>query len=324
MRSLIVSGALLVLSVIVTIPASANEPIKGDIVIFHAGSLRVPMAKMEKNFEAMHPGVDIKRTAGGSTKMARLISEKGKKADIMASADYVVIDKNLIPKFADFNIRFASNQLVLCYTDNSKFGSEINADNWYDILQKPGVVWGHSDPNLDPCGYRSVMVLQLAAKFYNKPDLYEKLISIRKDEWVRPKAVELIAMLKEGKLDYAWEYLSVAVQHGLKYVKLNKHINLSDYKYNKFYEQAKVTVTGTKPGSTIDRTGKSITYGITQLKDAPNKAAATAFLAYMLSPEGGLKILKDMGQPPFEPAIVPEKTMFKSMPAQLQKLVEVK
>jgi len=312
------------LSLVSAVPAIAADKLSGDVLMFHAGSLSVPLAKMEKEFEAMHPGVDIKREAGGSTKMARMISEVGKPADIMASADYVVIDKNLIPKFADFNIRFASNQLVLCYTDKSKFASEVNADNWYEILLKPGVVWGHSDPNLDPCGYRSVMVLQLAEKFYGQKGLYDKLISQRKKEWVRPKSVELISLLKTGNMDYAWEYLSVAVQHGLKYVTLDKHINLSDYKYNNFYKQAKVTVSGKKPGSTIERVGKSITYGITQLKDAPNKAAATAFMAYMLSPEGGLKILKEMGQPPFVPAIIPDEAMLKEMPAELQKLVKVK
>ncbi len=324
MRLLSLGVSLIMLSLISAVPAFAAEDISGDVIMFHAGSLSVPLAKMEKEFEAMHPGVDIKREAGGSTKMARMISEVGKPADIMASADYVVIDKNLIPKYADFNIRFATNQLVLCYTDSSKFASEVNADNWYEILQKPGVIWGHSDPNLDPCGYRSVMVLQLAEKFYNSPGLYDKLVSIRKKEWVRPKSVELISLLKTGNMDYAWEYLSVAVQHGLKYITLNKHINLSDYKYNKFYEQAKVTVSGKKPGTTIVRTGKSITYGITELKDAPNKPAATAFMAYMLSPEGGLKILKEMGQPPFNPAIIPDKAMLKNMPESLQKLVKVK
>ena len=324
MRSLSLGVILVMLSLISAVPGFAAEKLSGDVIIFHAGSLSVPFAKMEKEFEAMHPGVDIQREAGGSTKMARMISEVGKPADIMASADYVVIDKNLIPKYADFNIRFATNQLVLCYTDKSKYASEINAENWYDILQKPGVVWGHSDPNLDPCGYRSVMVLQLAEKFYGKKGFADKLISQRKKEWVRPRAVELISLLKAGDMDYAWEYLSVAVQHGLNYITLDKHINLSDYKYNNFYKQAKVTVSGKKPGTKIERIGKSITYGITQLKDAPNKAAATAFMDYMLSPEGGMKILKDMGQPPFVPAIIPDGAMLKNMPAELQKLVKVK
>ena len=68
------------------------------VIIFHAGSLTVPLAKMEKHFEAANPGIDILREAGGSTKMARMISEDGKPADIMASADYKVIDKTLIPE----------------------------------------------------------------------------------------------------------------------------------------------------------------------------------------------------------------------------------
>jgi molybdate/tungstate transport system substrate-binding protein len=96
--------------------------------------------------------------------MARMISELGKPADIMASADFKVIDKTLIPGYADWNIRFATNQLVLCYTDKSRYADEVNArttgpTSWPG---KKDVVWGHSDPNLDPCGYRSLMVLQLA------------------------------------------------------------------------------------------------------------------------------------------------------------------
>ncbi len=304
-------------------PAAHAEP-SGKLTIFHAGSLSVPFGAMEKAFEAKYPKVDIQREAGGSTKMARLISEVGKPADIMASADYVVIDKNLIPKFATWNVRFASNQLVLCYTDKSKFADEINADNWYEILQRKGVVWGHSDPNLDPCGYRSLMVMQLAAKFYDKPDLYKKLLANRPEQNVRPKSVELISLLQSGNMDYAWEYLSVAVQHKLKYVVLNDHINLGDYKMTPFYKQAKVTVTGKKPGTTIERVGKSITYGITMLNEAPNKEAAVAFLQYLFDPKGGLEVLKSMGQPPFDPVRVPTEEMKKELPEPLQPLVEVR
>ena len=77
------------------------------------------------------------------------------------------------------------------------------------ILLKKDVEWGHSDPNLDPCGYRSLMVLQLAEKFYNKPGLNEKLIANRPQKNVRPKSVELVNLLKTGH-NYAWEYLSVS------------------------------------------------------------------------------------------------------------------
>lgn len=303
--------------------ASFGGP-KGDIIIFHAGSLTVPLAEMEKVFEKANPGTDILREAGGSTKMARMISEVGKTADIMASADYKVIDKTLIPKHADWNIRFATNQLVLCYTGQSKYAEEINADNWYEILQKKGVVWGHSDPNLDPCGYRSLMVLQLAEIHYGKPGLYDRVIANRPKANVRPKSVELVSMLKTGNMDYAWEYLSVAVQHDLKYIKLPPEINLGDYRHDDMYKKAKVKVTGKKPGTFMTRKGKSCTYGITLIEDAPNKEGATAFLDYLLNPDGGLKVLKSMGQPPFVPARVPTEEMKANLPEVLQQRVTVK
>jgi len=304
-------------------PAGAAE-LKGKVIIFHAGSLTVPLAAMEKTFEAANPKVDILREAGGSTKMARLISEVGKTADIMASADYVVIRKTLMPKFAEVNIRFATNQLVLCYTDKSKFANEVNAGNWHEILKKEGVVWGHSDPNLDPCGYRSLMVLQLAEKHYQQPGLYDALLANRPQANIRPKSVELVNLLKTGHMDYAWEYLSVAVQHKLKYITLPTEINLGDYRQAGFYKQAKVKVIGKKPGEFITRTGSSCTYGLTLVKQAPNKEAAVAFLAYLLAKDGGLKVLADMGQPPLDPVRVPTKEMRSKLPQKLQPLVQVK
>ncbi|MFP4040579.1 MAG: tungstate ABC transporter substrate-binding protein WtpA [Desulfosudaceae bacterium] len=294
-----------------------------ELVIFHAGSLAVPLTEMEKRFEALYPDIDIQRETGGSTKMARLISEVGKPADIMAAADYKVIDNNLIPDHAKWNIRFATNQLVLTYTENSRYADQIKADNWYRILQKKDVVWGHADPNLDPCGYRSLMVLQLAEKFYGIAGLYEDLLANRPLKNVRPKSVELVNLLKSGHMDYAWEYLSVAEQHDLKYLTLDDHINLGDYRYDDFYRQASVRVTGRKPGTFISKKGQSVTYGVTMTDDAPNPDDAVLFLEFMLDPEQGLKILESMGQPPLIPARISDQTMLRAMPEPLRNLVEV-
>ncbi len=307
-----------------TLTPSAFAQPKGTVVMFHAGSLTMPFAAMEKEFEARYPGVDLQREASGSQAAARKITDLKKPCDIMASADFKVIDKLLVPKYADWNIRFATNQLVLCYTDKSRFADKINAKNWYEILQRKGVIWGHSDPNLDPCGYRSLMVLQLAEKYYKKPGLYEKILANRPIENVRPKSVELVSMLQSGNMDYAWEYRSVAVQHGLKFIELPEKINLGNYKDDAYYSQAMVKVTGKKPGEFMEMKGESVTYGITLLKNAPNREAALAFLEYMLDPKGGLKILKDQGQPPFVPCRVPTARMKSLLPAQLVKQVIVK
>ncbi len=313
-----------VLATALVMALSAAAQAKEEVIVFHAGSLTVPFAEVEKRFEAAHPQIDVLREAGGSTKMARMISELGKPADIMASADYKVIDKGLIPAFADWNIIFASNQLVLCYTDQSRFAAEVDAENWYDILARPEVVWGHSDPNLDPCGYRALMVLQLAEKFYNKPGLYDRLIANRPEANVRPKSVELVSLLKTGNMDYAWEYLSVAKQHDLKYVILNDHINLGNYKYDNFYAMAQVKVTGKAPGTWITRTGQSCTYGLTLVKKGPNRDGAILFLEYLLDPNGGLKVLEEMGQPAIAPSQVVSQEVRSSLPGRLPDLVDIR
>ncbi len=301
----------------------SSDP-EGEVIIFHADSLTVSFEEMEKEFETKHPQIDIKREAGGSTRMARMIAELGEPADIMASADYTVIDKRLIPGKASWNVRFAKNQLVLCYTDKSKYAKKINSDNWYKILGLKGVKWGHSDPNLDPGGYRSLMAIKLAEIYYKSPGLYEKLIDNRPKTNVRSNSVELVSLLQTGQLDYAWEYLSSAVQYRLKHVKLPDNINLGNYKFDNFYKQAIVEVTGKKPGTTIKRMGKSITYGVTLIKDAPNRSAAITFMQYMLSPDGGLKILKEMGQPPFIPCRVPTEEMKNKLPGSIKGFAEVK
>ncbi|MCK4378153.1 MAG: tungstate ABC transporter substrate-binding protein WtpA [Deltaproteobacteria bacterium] len=311
------------LVVFLILPVAAIAQPSGKLIIFHAGSLTVPMASIERAFEARYPKVDVLREAAGSQKCARKISELKKPCDIMASADYKVIDKLLVPEFATWNIRFASNRMVLCYTDTSAYAGQISPTNWYEIIDRPDASWGHADPNVDPCGYRSLMVLQLAENYYRKPGLANRLLKNRPLANIRPKSVELISLLQTGNMDYAWEYRSVAIQHGLRYIELPASINLGDYRYDNDYQQAVVTVTGKKPGTTMTIRGKSITYGITIIKDAPNREAAEAFMAFLLSSDGGLQILKTAGQPPLDPPRVTSQDDFNKLPPALKELVTV-
>jgi len=298
--------------------------IKGKIIIFHAGSLTLPLYKMEKAFEAAYPGVDIVREASGSRTCARKIVDMKRPCDIMISADDSVIDKFLVPDYGDFNVRFASNRMVLCYTDKSLFHDKINAKNWYKILLDKKVVWGQSDPNADPCGYRALMVMQLAERYYKIKGLYKALLKNRPLKNVRPKSVALLALLQSGDMDYAWEYRSVAVQHKLKFVELPAKINLGNTDFNDFYKQAVVEISGKKPGSKIKKIGKAITYGFTLLKKAPNRKAAIVFLSYLLDPNGGVKILKAMGQPPIVPAWVSSQATREKIPVAFRDWVAVK
>lgn len=295
----------------------AATELEGKLVIFHAGSLTVPMKALAEAFQGLHPNVAFETEASGSNSAARKISELDREADVMMSADYTVIDKLLIPDWAHWNIRFARNTMVIAYTDQSQYADEINAENWYDVLTRDGVVYGHSDPDADPCGYRTLMVWQLAEKHYDIPGLYATLDEHCPLRNVRPKSVELIALLESGDMDYAWEYRSVAVQHGLDFVEIPDEINLSQVEHAEFYAEASVDIAGKEPNTTMTIEGKPIVYGVTIPDVALSPDLALEFVKFLLGPEGQA-IMEQQGQPPIVPPVADDKD---ALPAELEALV---
>lgn len=259
-----------------------------ELVIFHAGSLTKPIREVEKAFNKEYDGrIFFRDEPAGSVRAIKFVTELGKRADIIAVADYSLISQYLIPKYADWYIRFAKNELVIAFTLNSRYSKKINAKNWFEVLQRPGVELGFSNPNLDPAGYRTILMFKLAEIYYDKPGLADELTSICSKNNIKPMSVELTAALQAGEIDYAFEYLSVAKENALKYVKLPAKINFSDPKYASFYSKVSLTLNNGK-----QVIGKPILYGITILNNAPNKKLAEEFLQFMLS-EKGRKILEE-------------------------------
>lgn len=288
-------GKVLALTVFLVLAAAFCAGAEEKVMVYHAGSLAAPMAKIEAQYEKANPGVDILRESGGSAALARKITDLGGKCDVFLSADYMVIEKLLRPAGADFNILFASNAIVLMYGPKSKYADEITKENWTEVLLRPDVRWGHSEPDADPCGYRSLMVLQLAEKHYGDKGLYERAMK-HPGKGVRQKAIELVAMVESGSMDYAFEYKSVAVQHNLKYLDLPVEINLKDPDFSEAYSTASVELAGKEPGKKITAKGEPIVYGLTIPKTAPNMKGAVDFVKYVLDPKGGLAVFDEMGQ----------------------------
>ena len=295
----------------------ANEKaseVSGQLVIFHAGSLAVPFKQICEEFNRHYPRVKIVCEAAGSRVCARKITDLHRACDIIASADYTVIDTLLIPEYAEWNIKFAGNEMVIAYSADSRRASDINRDNWYDILLKKGVAFGRSDPNADPCGYRTVLVITLAEKFYNRPGLTAKMLA-KDQRYIRPKEVDLLALLEAGQLDYIFIYRSVAEQHKLKYLTLPDEINLKKAAFADFYKTSSVRLTGKNPGTFITKTGAPIIYGISIPRNAPNPKIALAFLAFLLDADKGGAILEKNGQA----AVVPAPTdTFDKLPESLK------
>lgn len=255
------------------------------LMIFHAGSLSNPMKEIILGYKKLHPEVEILTEIGGSVECARKITELNKPCDVFVSADYKVIDHLLIPKYASWNISFASNEMVIAFGENSALSSQINADNWTSILSNKKVRIGRSDPNTDPCGYRTVILTQLAEQYYHQQGLSRLLLqnSLRD---IRPKEVDLLALLETGNVDYLYIYKSVALQHHLKYISLPPEINLSNPSFDSLYAQAQVNTNGAAPGMMNIQKGEAMQYSITMPLNGEHKSLAADFVAFFLSKDG--------------------------------------
>jgi molybdate/tungstate transport system substrate-binding protein len=297
---------------------SATETeLSGQLQIFNAGSLTAPFEQISEEFNKIYPDVEILAEAAGSATTIRKVTELGKECGVIGSADYLLIPELMFTQYADWYLIFASNQMCIAYTDQSEYAGEINGDNWYEILQREGVTYGRSDPDQDPCGYRTLMVWQLAEKHYNASGVFDNLYEATGD-LMRPKSVDLIALLQSGDLDYAFEYSSVAQQQNLKYVELPPEINLSDVDFEDFYAQAEVEIAGSQPGETIVMVGKPIVYGVTIPKSFPRQELAIAWVDLLLS-DKGMGIMEANFQTP----IIPAKTNDASkLPESLKKYVK--
>jgi molybdate/tungstate transport system substrate-binding protein len=292
---------LLILVAVTILATGCRNATPREIIIFHAGSLSVPFKELATEFEKLNPGIKVLLEPAGSLVCARKITELKKPCDIIASADYFVINELLIPDYTKWSIRFATNEIVIAFQEKSGYASEINASNWMDILMKDDVTFSRSDPDSDPCGYRTLFTFKLAEKFYNRPGLAEKLASKNKD-FIRPKEVDLVALVEANAVDYMFQYKSVAIQHNLKYIELPREINLGDPAFNDLYKTVSQDVTGSTPGSRMTVTGEYINYSLSVLDNAPHTKDAINFVSFLLS-DKGMDIFRKNGQMPLRPCI---------------------
>ena len=263
------------------------------IVVFNAGSLAIPIRAVLDSFAAREH-VTIAQENAGSLETARKLTELGHIPDVIALADYEVFPRYLMPAQVEWYLDFARNRMVLAYTPKSRFASEITPENWWKIVQRPGVQVGRSDPNLDPNGYRTLLTMQLAERYYEMPGLYDSLLAHAPENNVRPKEADLVGLVQAGEMDYIWSYESLARAAGLKFVQLPAAIDLSSPADSARYATAQVRVRGKTPGDSVTFRGQPIVYALSTPKKAPHPELAERFVAYLVSGEGA-RIMRATG-----------------------------
>jgi molybdate/tungstate transport system substrate-binding protein len=260
----------------------------GPLVVYNAGSLAAPFRDLLNAFVARHPGVVPAQETSGSIEAARKLTELGKIPDVIGVADYGVIPKLLIPKFAGWYVTFARNAMVVVYSDQSIGASEITPQNWWQVLLRPEVRTGRADPALDPNGYRTLMVLQLAEKLYQQPGLAARLQAAMPPRYMRPKEADLTALIQAGELDYSFSYYSLAKSAHLRFVDLPPEVDLSDPARADWYAQADIWIPrgGGAGADSVEFRGEPIVYALSIPLAAPHPEVAAAFALFALSPDG--------------------------------------
>ncbi len=334
MKAIHITVLILIVAVVVsTAIYLQQEQEETKLKVIYAGSLIVPFEELEKQFESQHPGLDVQMDGHGSIQAIRQVTDIHKAVDVLAVADYSLIPDMMYATkngdyYADWYVKFATNQMVIAYNNKSKYADEITESNWYEILARPDVTFGFSNPTLDSCGYRTLMVTQLAELYYDNQTIFDDLIACNFDptisvtkngdthivfvpEIFEPRAekvvvrggsVQLLALLDYGGLDYAFQYKSVALQHRLRFLELPPPIDLSSSEYKGEYKKVIVQLGFQRFASVgIERVGRPIYYGVTIPLNAPQPELAVEFVNFVIGDEGQ-KILEDMRQPPLVPA----------------------
>ena len=264
---------------------SGSAPADEAIIVFNAGSLARPLRAALDSFTA-GTKIRVEQENAGSVETARKLTELHRIPDLVGSADYQIFPKYLMPGQTSWYVRFARNRMVLMYTPKSKFASTIDSANWYRILETKGVQTGRADPALDPNGYRSLIVMKLAERYYKQPGLADRLVANSSAHVVRPKEVDLMGLLQAGEIDYAWSYESVAQAAKLPYVTLPRAIDLSDPARAADYAQATVKIPGNSLKDSVEIRGEPILYAFTVPRSAPHRTLGERFAAFLLSDTG--------------------------------------
>jgi len=289
--------------------------------IYCAGSLLYPLQLTEEAFENENPTVDLQIEGHGSIQVIRHVTEMDDAVDLLMVADYSLIPiimynttmPNSTEPYADWYIRFASNEFVLAYTRQSAQASVVNEGNWYEMLAMDDVKFGFANPEIDALGYRALIVIKLAESYYGENQLFYNLISknfnpqftsysagdgayiyvpetqtpANSKVYLRSSGIMLMPLLESGTIDYCFIYKSMAIQQNFSYIELPKEINLGDMSQEQHYNTVTVRYQHQRFATVnLDRTGSTIYYARTIPANAPNAAMAERFIEFLVNGTG--------------------------------------
>lgn len=239
------------------------------LTIYHAGSVAALIKEAAQAYELSDSPVALQLHAMGSVECIKQVLQ-GTPVDLLVLADYSLIKELLYPQLAGWYWIFAVNRMVLA----AKKDKKVQDRNWIKLLTNPSIRFGHADPEKDPCGYRAHMVWKLAEKTH--PGLYNSLVR-HPGRIIYSGPSPMIEDLAQEKVDYVFEYGSVAEEHRLAIYELDSSCNLSDPEKDSIYRSVSIPL-----NSKNNVQGSAIAYALTVPRQSQNPVEALNFAQKLL------------------------------------------
>ncbi len=294
---------------LVHVPIAGAQPSgasKGTVSVFYAGSLVNLMEKDVGPAFGRATGYTYQGEGKGSVALANIIKDKLRVPDVFISADPRVNDLLMGAEDARFVRWYAvvfRNEMVVAYNPKSRFASDLEEAKAgkrpvHEVLQRKGFRLGRTDPQLDPKGYRTLFLFDLAERYYREPGLRDRIVGAPDNQAQIFPEEQLLARLETGQLDAGIFYRNEAVERRLPFVTFPRELNLSDSRLDTQY----ATATYVSPKGTR-YWGGAIVYTVTILETSPNREGAVAFVSFLLSTQGR-DILREHGLPFINPPLL--------------------
>ena len=239
--------------------ARAQGTVSGNVAVMYAGSLVNLMEHGIGPAFDKASGATFQGYAGGSNGLANQIKGKLRHADVFISANPKVNNDLMGATNGDWvqwYVTFAQSPLVIGYSASSRFAAELKTKPWYEVLQEPGIKIGRTDPKLDPKGALTVQLLHHAEEVYKQPGLAQKVLGDDENPTQVQPEENLVGRLQSGQIDVGFFYSTETSDLSIAAIPLPPAVALN------------------------------ATYTVTVLRDAPNPAAASRFVSFLIGPQG--------------------------------------
>lgn len=261
----------------------------GVASVAYAGSLQLVNDQYVGPAFTKATGIPYQGRGGGSYGVAQLIAGHEINPNVFMSIGTGPV-KVLDPTFTTWAVGFASSPLVIAYSPQSPYASQLEAiakgkeplSKLFQLMEQPNFHLGRTDPNTDPQGQSFIFMLHLAEKELNLPTgTADRILgSVDNPQQIFDEET-ILSRLQAGQLDASSAYLPEAVQRHLPYIKLPDTVNLGNPADAALYATQHLQLSN---GQVV--TGAPIEVYITAVKGTPATAAGEEFLKFVLSPEG--------------------------------------